>query len=140
MNTLLKTTVASLDSVTKKYGQQTALDDLSLNLYRGEVVALLGPNGAGKTTTVRLLLGLTKPNGGQVRVFGLDPRERRARTHIGAMLQVGVVGVPEMMRVREHIDQFRSYFANALPEDEIISLAGLNGIEDRLFGTLSGGQ
>src|SRR5450432_3665125 len=53
--------VASLVDVTKTYGQQRALDGITLDLYRGEVVALLGPNGAGKTTAVRLLLGLTSP-------------------------------------------------------------------------------
>ena len=56
--------VASLDSVTKKFGNQTALDHFSLELRAGEVVALLGPNGAGKTTAVRLLLGLSQVTSG----------------------------------------------------------------------------
>ena len=60
-------TVAKLHSVTKRYGPITALDNFSLDLRAGEVVALLGPNGAGKTTAVRLLLGLIAPNTGSVR-------------------------------------------------------------------------
>src|ERR1700736_2702077 len=90
--------VAFLRSITKKYGKHTALDQISFDLYGGEIVALLGPNGAGKTTSVRLMLGLTQPTAGEVRVFGRDPRERATRMRIGAMLQVGAGGVPEELK------------------------------------------
>jgi ABC-2 type transport system ATP-binding protein len=130
--------IAKLHAVTKKYGNVTALDNFSLTLHAGEVVALLGPNGAGKTTAVRLLLGLISPNSGSVRVLGRDPRDSDARTRIGAMLQVS--RVPEMLRVREHIDLFRSYYPNPLPVADIVRIAKLEGIEDKLFGKLSGGQ
>ncbi len=59
--------------LTKKYGEFTAVDSLDLTIRRGEVFGLLGPNGAGKTTTVLMLLGLTEPTRGVVRVVGLDP-------------------------------------------------------------------
>jgi ABC-2 type transport system ATP-binding protein len=130
--------IARLHSVTKRYGQTTALDKLTLNLYPGEVVALLGPNGAGKTTAVRLLLGLISPSSGSVRVMGRDPRDAAARTSIGAMLQV--TRVPETLRVREHIDLFRSYYPHPLGADEIVRIARLEGLENRFFGKLSGGQ
>jgi ABC-2 type transport system ATP-binding protein len=130
--------VARLHDVTKRYGPVTALDRFSLELRVGEVVALLGPNGAGKTTAVRLLLGLIAPALGTVRVLGRDPRDSDARTRIGAMLQIG--RVPEMLRVREHIDLFRSYYPQPLPAAEIVRLARLEGVEDKLFGKLSGGQ
>jgi ABC-2 type transport system ATP-binding protein len=130
--------IARLHSATKRYGQTTALDQLTLNLHPGEVVALLGPNGAGKTTAVRLLLGLIAPTSGSVRVMGRDPRDASARTGIGAMLQV--TRVPETLKVREHIDLFRSYYPNPLPADEIVRIAKLEGLENRLFGKLSGGQ
>jgi ABC-2 type transport system ATP-binding protein len=131
-------TVARLHSVTKRYGPITALDNFSLELGAGEVVALLGPNGAGKTTAVRLLLGLIAPNMGSARVLGRDPRDAEARTRIGAMLQVA--RVPEMLRVREHIDLFRSYYPHPLPAAEVLRIAKLDGIADQLFGKLSGGQ
>ena len=131
-------TVARLHSVTKRYGQVTALDNFSLELHSGEVVALLGPNGAGKTTAVRLLLGLISPDSGSVRVLGRDPRDADARTRIGAMLQVS--RVPEMLRVREHIDLFSSYYPNPLPTAEVLRIAKLEGIADQMFGKLSGGQ
>ncbi|HTW50054.1 MAG TPA: ABC transporter ATP-binding protein [Acidobacteriaceae bacterium] len=130
--------IARLQGVTKRYGPVTALDNFSLTLHAGEVVALLGPNGAGKTTAVRLLLGLISPDSGSVRVLGRDPRDSDARIRIGAMLQVS--RVPEMLRVREHIDLFRSYYPHPLPAAEVIRTARLEGIENQMFGKLSGGQ
>jgi ABC-2 type transport system ATP-binding protein len=130
--------IASLQNVTKKFGQQTALDHLSLELHRGEVVALLGPNGAGKTTAVRLLLGLSQATTGHVSLFGDNPRHRASRMRLGAMLQVG--RMPETLRVREHLQLFRSYYPSPRPLGELLTVAGLEGLEDRLFGKLSGGQ
>jgi ABC-2 type transport system ATP-binding protein len=130
--------VAKLHSVTKRYGAVTALDNFSMDLRAGEVVALLGPNGAGKTTAVRLLLGLIAPTSGTVRVLGRDPRDADARTRIGAMLQVS--RVPETLRVREHIDLFRSYYPAPLSTEEILRIAKLEGVANQLFGKLSGGQ
>ncbi|MFN0128081.1 MAG: ABC transporter ATP-binding protein [Verrucomicrobiales bacterium] len=63
-----------LDHVTKRYGETLAVDDLSLQVARGELFACLGPNGAGKTTTIKLLCGLLRPSGGTVRVGGFDLR------------------------------------------------------------------
>lgn len=131
--------IARLESVTKKYGSVTALNGMSFSLYPGEVVALLGANGAGKTTSVRLLLGLIRANSGRVSVFGRDPQDRRARMHVGAMLQAGA-GVPEELKVREHLDLFRSYYAKPLPQSELVSIAGLEEVINRPFGKLSGGQ
>jgi ABC-2 type transport system ATP-binding protein len=130
--------IASLRSVTKKFGQQIALDRLSLELRQGEVVALLGPNGAGKTTAVRLLLGLSEATSGEVSIFGGNPRDRASRLRLGAMLQVG--RMPETLRVREHLQLFSSYYDRPRPLDELLAVAGLEGLKERLFGTLSGGQ
>jgi ABC-2 type transport system ATP-binding protein len=130
--------VAELSGVTKRYISTTALDNLSLTLNQGEIVALLGPNGAGKSTAVRLLLGLTSPTAGSVRIFGRDPRDPAARTRTGAMLQVGTA--PEVLRVREHLDLFRSYYPAPMALDEIIHVAGLEKFLDKPYGDLSGGQ
>jgi ABC-2 type transport system ATP-binding protein len=132
-------TVASLSGVTKRYANGVlALDGLSLSLKRGEIIALLGPNGAGKSTAVKLLMGLSAPTSGLVGIFGADPRNTAARLRTGVMLQVG--RAPEMLRVREHIDIFRGYYPNPMPYADIVKAAGLEGIEDRMFGQLSGGQ
>ncbi len=130
--------VATVRGVTKRYSATMALDGLNLSLHAGEVVALLGPNGAGKSTAVRLMLGLAAPTTGTVRIFGADPRNTEARTRVGAMLQVA--RVTDTIRVREHIDLFRSYYPNPLAMSEIVRIAQLDGIEGKLFGQLSGGQ
>lgn len=131
--------IASLNQVTKRFPNGVvALDDISLTLRRGEVVALLGPNGAGKSTAVKLLMGLSSPTSGTVQIFGADPRNHAARLRTGVMLQIG--RAPEMLRVRELIQLFRGYYLNPLPFGELVAMAGLDGIEFRLFGQLSGGQ
>ncbi len=131
-------TVANLDHATKHYGKFVALRDVSLDVLRGEVLSLLGPNGAGKTTSVKLMLGLSSPTTGKATLFGGDPRKAANRRRVGAMLQVGKV--PETLKVREHIDQFRGYYPSPLPVDDVLELGGLEGIEDKKFGELSGGQ
>jgi ABC-2 type transport system ATP-binding protein len=130
--------VARLTGAIKRYGATAALDGLDLTLHAGEIVALLGPNGAGKSTAVRLMLGLAAPTSGMVRIFGGDPRDAMARTRVGAMLQVA--RMVETLRVREHLDLFRSYYPRPLAVAEIVRFAQLEGIEDRMFGQLSGGQ
>lgn len=131
--------VASLSHITKRYGNGVvALDDLSLSLHPGEIVALLGPNGAGKSTAVKLLMGLSAPTSGNVRIFNADPRQAATRLRTGVMLQLGKA--PEMLRVREHINIFRGYYPNPMPYADLVRIAGLEGIESRMFGQLSGGQ
>lgn len=65
--------VIEVESLTHRYGQQLAVDDISFAVRQGEILGLLGPNGAGKTTTVRLLNGLFPPTAGSIRVLGMDP-------------------------------------------------------------------
>ncbi|HWF02944.1 MAG TPA: ABC transporter ATP-binding protein [Candidatus Angelobacter sp.] len=133
-----KQIVASLAGVTKKFGEITALNNVNMGVRAGELLAVLGPNGAGKTTAIRLMLGLSAPLSGKVAVFGRDPRIASARGRIGAMLQVAKV--PETLKVKEHINLFRSYYANPLSLQTTLEAAGLEGMEERLFGGLSGGQ
>ncbi len=127
-----------LTAVTKRYDDTVALNGIDLTIRPGELVSLLGANGAGKTTAVRILLGLAPPTSGEARVFGCDPRDAASRTRVGAMLQIA--RVPETLRVREHIHLFSSYYPNPMPMQDVIEAAGLQGIERKKYGELSGGQ
>src|SRR5690606_27874099 len=69
----MSTPVIETRGLTKRYGRVTAVDRLDLTIEAGEVFGLLGPNGSGKTTTILMILGLTEPTGGTVRVLGRDP-------------------------------------------------------------------
>lgn len=68
--------IIELADLTKKYGTFTAVDHLNLNIAKGEVFGLLGPNGAGKSTTILMMLGLTEPTSGVVKVCGIDSTTR----------------------------------------------------------------
>lgn len=74
-------TVLSTHGLTKKYGTFAALDNLDLDVKKGEVLGYLGPNGAGKTTTIRLILGLIKPTAGKAEIFGLDSQHQMVEAH-----------------------------------------------------------
>ena len=77
--------LAELSGVGKRFGAIVALDNLSLQIARGELLAVLGPNGAGKSTAIGLLLGLQRPETGAVRLFGQDPTAIVARRRVGVM-------------------------------------------------------
>jgi ABC-2 type transport system ATP-binding protein len=130
--------VVELVKARKDYGGTRALNDVDLRIDSGEVVAVLGPNGAGKTTAISLMLGIRKPTGGKVRLFGRPPSDLAARSRCGVMLQES--GVPDLLTVRDLVRLFSSYYPRHLPADDVIRKAGLEGKADSRFGTLSGGQ
>ncbi len=134
--------LAELRGASKTYGSGgsavLAVESVDLSVRAGELLAVLGPNGAGKTTALGMLIGLTTPSSGTARLFGRDPRDLGARQRIGVMLQSS--GVPDTLRVRELLTAFRGYYPAPLPVASVVEAAGLHGLEDRLFGTLSGGQ
>jgi len=134
----MSTPVVELANATKRYGALLAVDNVSLAIGTGEVVAMLGPNGAGKTTSINLMLGLRSPTSGTARLFGMDPRDLRARSRVGVMLQES--GVPGMLRVDEIVRLFCSYYPHPLPPAQAIAMAGLQEKSRTLVKDLSGGQ
>ena len=130
--------MVELEHVSKRFGAVHALDDVSFTIDTGDVVAMLGPNGAGKTTAISIMLGTRRPTSGAARLFGLDPRDLRARSRIGVMLQES--GVPGMLRVNEMVSLFASYYPNPLKTAEAIDISGLTEKSASLVKDLSGGQ
>ena len=127
-----------LAAVDKVYGSTQALRSVDLRIERGEVVAILGPNGAGKSTAINLMLGLRAPTAGTVRIGGLPPTSRGARTLRGAMLQDS--GIPGQLTVRELVELFSAYYPAPLPAGRAIELAGLEAQARTAAAKLSGGQ
>ncbi|RAO22746.1 Polyamine-transporting ATPase [Micromonospora noduli] len=127
-----------LDGLTKSFGAVTAVDGLSLRVQPGEVVAFLGPNGAGKTTTIDMLLGLSRPDRGTVRVLGGTPDDAVARGRVAAVLQTG--GLLKDLTVGETVRMTAHFYRHTRPVAEVLERAGITDIADRVVGRCSGGQ
>ena len=127
-----------LDRVEKRFGDVTAVAGISLRIHPGEVVALLGPNGAGKTSTVDMVLGLSDPTVGAVRVYGMNPRDAVAHGLVAAVMQNG--GLLKEYTVEETVRVVASLFAGARPIEEVLARAGLAAIRRRRVGKCSGGE
>ncbi|MFY9262427.1 MAG: ABC transporter ATP-binding protein [Actinomycetaceae bacterium] len=130
-----------LTELTKKFKDVTAVAEINVHIKRGEIVALLGPNGAGKTTTLDMLLGLSNPTSGTVRVFGGAPAEHTRNGRIGAVLQTG--GLLGDMRVGEVIEYIAATYPSNVKVTEprlAIERAGLTNIRNRPIKKCSGGE
>ncbi|WP_018348668.1 ABC transporter ATP-binding protein [Longispora albida] len=128
----------SLSGLHKRYGEIRAVDGVDLTIAPGEVVALLGPNGAGKSTTVDIMLGLSRPDSGEVAIFGKAPREAVLSGSVGAMLQ------KDNLRADVTVGETLAIVAalHGRPERaaETMRQAGIDGIAGQKCGKLSGGQ
>jgi ABC-2 type transport system ATP-binding protein len=127
-------------NLQKRYGTVTAVAGLSLTATPGRVLAILGPNGAGKTTTVEMCEGYRRPDGGTVRVLGLDPvaDARALRPRIGVMLQEGG-GYPGA-KTGEMLRLLAAYATHPLDPGELLERLGLSSAADTAYRRLSGGQ
>ncbi len=132
------TPAIELVGASKRYGNFEALKNVSFAIEKGSLVAMLGPNGAGKTTSINLMLGLRRPTSGKALIFGEDPRRIATRKRFGAMLQES--GVPQLLKVTELVELFRSYYPKPLPTDQVVKLVGLEEKANTLVRDLSGGQ
>ena len=117
-----------LKNLTRRFGKSTVVNDLSLNIPRGTTVGFIGLNGAGKTTTIRMIVGLLKPNSGQITVAGCSiPAERDVvKPHIGYVPDRP--NVYSWMRVQQAIDFARSFYVNWNKQrcDELVKLFNLD--------------
>jgi ABC-2 type transport system ATP-binding protein len=131
--------VIQVNHFKKQYGSLVAVEDISFEVNRGEIFGLLGPNGAGKTSTLECLEGLRRPDGGVLRILGVDPtrQPRRLTNLIGVQLQSS--GLPGAMTPREAIRFFCAYHGVA-PRYELLERLGMHEKQNTQFSELSTGQ
>ena len=134
------TPIIEVQNLRKTYGKTVAVDDISFEVAEGEIFGFLGPNSAGKTTTVECLQALRRPDSGNIRVLGLDPRveAQKLRRRIGSQLQESAL--PDRVKVWEALDLFASVTQEALDWRVLLEQWGLAEKQKASFSSLSGGQ
>lgn len=132
-------------NLTHRYGDFTAVDDLTLTVEAGETVGLLGPNGAGKTTVVKVLTTLTPVQGGEVHIFGMDSRRETMdiRHNIGYVPQQ--LSIESALTGRQNVELFARLYdvprrQRRARVDEALEAMQLLDVDDALAGTYSGGM
>jgi ABC-2 type transport system ATP-binding protein len=132
--------IIEVENLTKHYGDVHALRGVSFTVEEGEVFGLLGPNGAGKTSTVEILEGLRPPDGGRVRVCGMDPQSGgdAYKQVIGAVLQA--TALPDKIKVGEALATFASFYSRHRETEGLLKRFGLEEKRNAFYSQLSGGQ
>jgi ABC-2 type transport system ATP-binding protein len=142
MQPFTKQPFIEVSQITKSYGSHQVLDQLDFRLMPGEIVAILGANGAGKTTFLQTMLGMVRPDQGQIQLFGQPvsalKQQMALRGKIGVMLQQA--SLPANLTGREHLQLFSAYYPAPMALTDIIEQFGLASFIDQRFSTLSGGQ
>jgi ABC-2 type transport system ATP-binding protein len=135
----MNNTIISVNGFRKTYGDFVAVDDATFDVKQGEIFGLLGPNGAGKTSTLECLEGLRAPNGGSLRVAGIDPSSKfhELKNLIGVQLQSA--GLPESITPEEAMKFFSAYH-NTSPRMDLLERLGLSDKLKSQFYELSTGQ
>lgn len=126
--------------VTKRYGDLTAVNGISLEVYPGEIFGIIGPNGAGKTTFMECLEGLRHPTSGTIDVLGEDPSRpsTRWRERIGVQLQIAAL--PPKITVNEAMALFASMYSDPADPTQLLNELGIAAKGRSYVGKLSGGQ
>jgi ABC-2 type transport system ATP-binding protein len=137
--------VVVIDRLTKRYGNFTALEELSLTVDAGQILGLIGPNGAGKTTAIKMLVGLARPTSGTARIGDVDcvSDARRIKHLVGYMPDR--FGAYDNMRVHEYLDFFGAAFAIPPKQrrqriEEVLETTGTAYMRDRFVESLSHGM
>jgi ABC-2 type transport system ATP-binding protein len=127
-----------LRGVHKRFGSISAVRGIDVTIRSGEVVAYLGPNGAGKTSTIDMVLGLSHPSEGEVRVCGHSPRDAVRRGLVSAVMQSG--GLLKDLTVGETLRYIAELFPTSRPVNEVLERSGLTELRDRMVRKCSGGE
>ncbi|GGV19979.1 multidrug ABC transporter ATP-binding protein [Actinomadura cremea] len=132
--------IIEVDGLVKRYGDHTAVNGVSFAVEQGEIFGILGPNGAGKTTTVECIEGLRAPDGGSIRVCGIDPGrdDGELKQLLGAQLQESEL--PDKLKVGEAMELYSSFYRDPVDWRELLGTLNLTEKRDTQFRRLSGGQ
>ena len=131
----------SLSNVTKKLGARTVLKNVSFDVEHGDIFGYLGPNGAGKTTSIRILLGLLRPDSGQVRVLGRDSAVDATRKHVGFVLEAD--GLYENLNAGDNLVYYAKLYGVTQFASRIGAVLAQVNLQDRMrdkVGTYSKGM
>jgi ABC-2 type transport system ATP-binding protein len=138
-----RSAVLTVDALAKRYGGTTAVDHISFQVERNEIVGLLGPNGAGKTTTINMVLGILSPTSGSIHIDGIDLAKRRsdamARTNFAAVY----AQLPGNLTVYQNLRVFGMIYAVRNLSDrieQVIQQFDLARFRDTKTGVLSSGE
>ncbi len=129
-----------VDSLTVKYGNFCAVDNISFTVSEREIFGIVGPNGAGKTSTVECIEGLRRAHSGKVGVVGLDPGKERKELYGAIGVQLQDTAYQDRVRVWEICDLFTSLYRNPAPYDDLLQTMGLADKRKTFVARLSGGQ
>jgi ABC-2 type transport system ATP-binding protein len=132
-----------LAGVTKRFNSFTAVDNVSFEVRPGEILGLLGPNGAGKTTIIHMLLGLTTPTAGSIRMFGLDLVRNRERILACVNFSSSYVSMPFSLTVSECLKVFARLYHVRRPApriDELLRTFEMSEVKNKDVRSLSTGQ
>ncbi|WP_329575866.1 ABC transporter ATP-binding protein [Kitasatospora sp. NBC_01250] len=132
--------IIEVENLVKRYDDSTVLNGVGFAVEPGEIFGILGPNGAGKTTTVECIEGLRSPDGGVVRVCGIDPQRDNGelRQVLGAQLQESEL--PDKLRVGEALELYSSFYRRPANWRELVEVLDLTSKLGTQFRRLSGGQ
>jgi ABC-2 type transport system ATP-binding protein len=136
----MSTPVIEVSHLHKRYRGTVAVDDVSFAVERGEIFGILGPNGAGKTTTVECIEGVRKPDGGTLRVLGLDPQRDRGQLRQRVGVQLQQAQLYDKIRLAEAMELFSSFYREPADWRQLIDELGLTDKRNTPFNKLSGGQ
>ncbi len=135
--------VLSVVALTKRYGDIVAVDGVSFDVGRGEILGLLGPNGAGKTTTINMILGVLEPTSGTVRIEGIDLAERRTQALERTNFAAVYAPVPGNLTVRQNLTFFGLLYGVTGVRariEELLDELDLRRFRDVKCGVLSSGE
>ena len=132
--------VISVSHLGKSYGSTVAVDDVSLEVYKGEIFGLIGPNGAGKTTTMECVEGLRKADRGTISVLGLDPRRDSSALQRRIGVQHQEAQLQKRIKVWEAVDLWSTLYSQVVDTEALLARLGLEAKRNAWFMTLSGGQ